>query len=82
MMSDMICVGTFPSRLEAEMAQGLLESAGIRSMIAADDCGGARPHMLLGSGGARLIVLQERAEEAAEVLRRLEESADGDDGEE
>ncbi|MGE5548957.1 MAG: putative signal transducing protein [Bacteroidota bacterium] len=70
-MADLVCIGTFPSRTEAEIARGFLESAGIRSAIAADDCGEEYPNMLLGSGGARLLVAKEDAREASEALRHL-----------
>jgi hypothetical protein len=43
-------VATFPKRTGAELAQGLLASAGIDAWIAADDAGGAFPFAL--SGGA------------------------------
>jgi len=71
-MSDLVCVMTFPNRLEAEYAQGILESEGIRSMIQADDCGSLRPDMLLLTEGVRLFVLKDQAERAAEILREAE----------
>jgi hypothetical protein len=52
--------------MHAEMAQGLLEGAGIRSTVSADDAGGAYPFSLLG-GGARLMI-DEADREAAEVV--------------
>ena len=47
-------VASFPTRIEAEVVQGLLASAGIESWIAADDAGGAFPVAL--AGGARVLV--------------------------
>ena len=57
-------VATFPNRREAEVAQGLLASAGIDAWIAADDAGGAFPSEIgnqkPGSrAGAGLIELQQ-----------------------
>jgi hypothetical protein len=58
--------GGFATRSDAELAQGALAAAGIESVIAADDAGGAYPFDL--TGGARLLVEQEDAEAAAAVL--------------
>jgi Putative prokaryotic signal transducing protein len=62
----MIVVGVYPSRSEAELAQTALTAAGIPSVIAADDAGGTYPFDL--SGGARLLVDEVDAEDAAAVL--------------
>jgi Putative prokaryotic signal transducing protein len=62
----MVEVGSYATRSEAELAQGVLEAAGIPSVIAADDAGGAYPFDL--SGGARLLVDEADAEDAAAVL--------------
>jgi hypothetical protein len=62
----MVQVGTYPTRSDAELAQTALTAAGITSVIAADDAGGAYPFDL--SGGARLLVDEVDAEDAAAVL--------------
>jgi Putative prokaryotic signal transducing protein len=62
----MIQVGTYPTRSDAELAQTALAAAGIPSVIAADDAGGAYPFDL--SGGARLLVDETVAEDARAVL--------------
>jgi Putative prokaryotic signal transducing protein len=59
-------VATFPKRTEAELAQGLLASAGIAAWVVADDAGGAFPFAL--SGGARVLVEERDLEAAAKVL--------------
>jgi hypothetical protein len=64
--NDLITVRTFLSRIEAEIAHGALEAAGIESMIAADDAGGTRPGMWM--GGVRLIVRVEDRDQANEIL--------------
>ncbi len=72
-MSEMKVVGTYSSRYEAEMARELLLEQGIKSMIAADDCGG----QLMGLSsirktGIRILVRDEdlvRAEEVLQVLK-------------
>jgi hypothetical protein len=62
----MVEVGAYPTRSDAELAQGALSAAGIESVIAADDAGGAYPFDL--SGAARLLVDEKDAEDAAAVL--------------
>ena len=63
----MIEIGTYPTRSDAELAQSVLAAAGISSEIAADDAGGAYPFDLTG-GGARLLVEEADAENAAALL--------------
>ena len=62
----MVEVGTYVTRSEAEIAQGALEAAGIPSVLAADDAGGAYPFVL--AGAARLLVDEADAEDAAALL--------------
>jgi hypothetical protein len=62
----MIEVGAYPTRSDAELAQAALAAAGIPSVIAADDAGGAYPFDF--SGAARLLVEEADAEDAATVL--------------
>jgi hypothetical protein len=62
----MIKVGTYRTRSDAEFAQAWLASAGISSVIAADDAGGAYPFDL--SGGASLLVHDTDAADAIPAL--------------
>jgi hypothetical protein len=62
----MIEVGIYPTRSEAELVQAALAAAGIPSVIAVDDAGGAFPLPL--AGAARLLVDESDAEDAAAVL--------------
>ena len=62
----MVEVGAYPTRSDAELAQSALEAAGITSVLAADDAGGAYPFDF--SGAARLLVDEADAEDAAAVL--------------
>jgi hypothetical protein len=64
----MVEVGAYPTRSDAELAQTALTAAGIPSVVAADDAGGAYPFDL--SGGARLLVDETDAEAAASILGR------------
>ena len=59
-------VATFPRRTEAEVAQGLLASAGIAAWVVADDAGGAFPFAL--SGGAQLLVEEPDLDAARKLL--------------
>ena len=62
----MIEVGAYPTRGDAELAQAALAAAGISSVLASDDAGGAYPFDL--SGGARLLVEEADLDDAAAVL--------------
>jgi hypothetical protein len=65
-MARQVSVRTFATRDEGEIAQGLLESAGIDSWLATDDAGGAYPFQF--SGGAHLMVGERDLEEATRIL--------------
>lgn len=61
-----LCIATFSSEIEAELAKAKLEMEGIAAFIAKDDCGGMRPHLqtIL---GVRLMV----SDKVAVVAQRL-----------
>ena len=59
-------VATFATRTDAEVAQGLLASAGIDASVAADDAGGVFPFAL--AGGAEVLVDEDDLEAASKVL--------------
>ena len=69
-MSDLMCVKTFGSRLEADLAKGVLAANGIEALVCADDAGGMRPDLAFTSGGVRLVVAGEDAKDALRVLGR------------
>lgn len=64
--SELIAVSTFRSTADAEIAKGILDEAGIESMIRSDNAGGMFPAI----AGAELLVRAEDAEKAADALRR------------
>jgi len=68
--SEMIVLQTFPNRIEAEMAESALRGAEIDAMVSGDDAGGVEPG--LWTRGVRLLVWQEDAERAREVLGSIE----------
>jgi hypothetical protein len=65
-MDRLITIGTYTTRGEAEIVEGLLASAGIAASIRADDAGGAIPFEF--SGGAQVLVDESDAEAAAQLL--------------
>jgi len=60
----MIEVGAYPTRSDAEFAQAALAAAGIASVLAADDAGGAYPF----EGGAQVLIDESDLEAASQVL--------------
>ena len=67
MTTELMVVGTFLNRIEAEIARGALEAADIESIVSADDAGGMRPGMWLGRE-VRLMVRADDAERASKIL--------------
>ena len=63
--SELIAVSMFPSVADAQVAKGVLDEAGIESMIRSDNAGGMFPAI----AGAELLVRAEDAERAAEALQ-------------
>ena len=68
-MAELICIKTYNNRYEAELAKGLLETNNIIATILADDAGGMRPHLLLSTGGVRLLVREKDSGKALEILK-------------
>jgi len=71
-LDDAIVLETFSSRIEAEMAAGLLESEGVPALVLADDAGGAYPSLQF-VRGVRLLVAAEDQYRAREILRDMAE---------
>jgi Putative prokaryotic signal transducing protein len=63
--SDLITIATFPSVADAQIARGVLDEAGIESMIRSDNAGGMYPAL----GGTELLVRAEDLDRAAEALQ-------------
>ncbi len=66
--ANLVVVHTFGSGPEADMAKSALEAAGIDSMIQADTAGGMRPHLAWAGRGFKLLVREEDAPAACDVL--------------
>ena len=65
---DLVVVHTFSNQFEADMALSALQAAEIDAMIQADTAGGMRPHIAWASGGFKVLVREEDALEAREIL--------------
>jgi hypothetical protein len=63
--SELIAVSTFPSTVDAQIAKGVLDEAGIESMIRSDNAGGMYPAI----AGAELLVRAEDLARATEALQ-------------
>jgi hypothetical protein len=70
--SDLISISTFRSTVDAQIAKGILDEAGIDSMIRADNAGGMYPAI----SGAELLVREKDVEKANEALHQRDRQAD------
>jgi Putative prokaryotic signal transducing protein len=64
--SDLTTVSTFRSTADAQITKGILDEAGIESMIRSDNAGGMYPAI----AGADLLVRAEDLQKATEALHR------------
>ncbi|HEV8124886.1 MAG TPA: DUF2007 domain-containing protein [Gemmatimonadales bacterium] len=67
-----VVVGHYPTELEAQLGQAVLEANGISSIIMRDDAGGMLPSLHL-LAEVRLGVHEEDAEEAKALLEETPE---------
>ena len=71
-MEDIVCIKTFATRMDAEVAKSKLMANSIQSFIEADDAGGAYPFPLSGHmKGIRLFVAKKYAQQAQNLLKSL-----------
>ena len=66
--SKLLLVQAFGSEADADLAKSMLESAGIDSMIQADTAGGMRDHLAWSGFGFKVLVREEDAATARDVL--------------
>ncbi len=66
-MNDATCIKTYLNRHEAEMDREFLETSGINAVILASDLGSILPALLWGAA-VRLMVAEDKVEEALELL--------------
>lgn len=62
--SELVVFSTFRSIAEAQIARGILDAAGIESMVRSDNAGGMYPAI----AGADLLVRSDDIEKAREAL--------------
>src|SRR5215470_19266524 len=65
----LIVVHAFGTEVDANLAKSMLESAGIDAMIRADRAGGMRDHLAWSGFGFKVLVREEDAAEAHDVLQ-------------
>ncbi len=66
--THLVVVHECGSEMEAELAKGALEAAGIDVMIQADTAGRQRDHIAWSGAGFKLLVREEDVEDARDVL--------------
>ena len=72
--SKLVVVHAFGSQAEADLAKSMLESASIDSMIQADRAGGMRDHLAWSGFGFKVLVREEDAATARDVLQKPPDS--------
>jgi Putative prokaryotic signal transducing protein len=65
---NLVVIQSYGSRAEADLAKGALEDAGIQAMIQADTAGGMREHLAWSGAGFKILVREEEASMARDVL--------------
>ena len=73
--SKLTVIDRFASQVEADLAKSALESAGIDAMIQSDRAGGMRDHLAWSGLGFKVLVREEDATEAHDVLQPPPEGA-------
>ena len=71
--TELVVIHSFGNQLQADIAKGALEAAGIDAMIQSDSVGGMRPHVAWGGSGFKVLVRQEDAADARKVLQPPED---------
>jgi hypothetical protein len=64
--SELVVIRTYLTRIDAELAQSVLDAADIDALVQADDAGGMRPGLWM--SGVRLLVPAEDSDRANVVL--------------
>ena len=76
--AKVVVIQSCGSRVEAELAKGALENAGIQAMIQSDTAGKMREHLAWSGAGFRILVREEDATLARDVLTAKTDNPDGD----
>jgi putative signal transducing protein len=72
--TKLVVVQSCGSHIEAELAKGALEEAGIQAMIQGDTAGGMREHLAWSGAGSKILVREDDAASARDVLTSPAES--------
>ncbi len=67
-MTRLIVVHSYGSRPEADLAVSALAAGGIEAIVSADTGGGMRPHLAWAGAGFQVVVREEDAAAAREIL--------------
>jgi F420-dependent methylenetetrahydromethanopterin dehydrogenase len=76
--AKLVVVQSCGSRVEAELVKGALENADIPAMIQSDTAGKMRDHLAWTGMGFRILVREEDATPARDVLTTKADDPDGD----
>ena len=77
---NLVVVKAFGHRIEAELAKGALENAGIQAMIQADTAGGMREHIAWSGAGFQIVVREQDVAAALDALTPTTDTDFEDDG--
>jgi putative signal transducing protein len=66
--ANLVVIHAFNTQAEADIAMSALESAEIDAILQADTGGGMRPHLAWSGAGFKLLVREEDAAAAREIL--------------
>jgi hypothetical protein len=66
--AKLVPVHSYGTRAEADLAKGVLEDAGIQAMVQAHTAGGMREHLAWSGAGFQILVREEEAAPARDVL--------------
>jgi len=77
--TKIVVVQSYGSRLEAELAKGVLEEAGIQAFIQGDTAGGMREHLAWSGAGFKILVREDDASMARDVLTTPAEGSESPD---
>jgi hypothetical protein len=73
---NLVVVGSYFNSPEAELARGALENAGIRAIIKSDSVGHMREHVAWAGAGYQILVQEEDAAAARDVLFPVPDARD------
>jgi Putative prokaryotic signal transducing protein len=77
--AKLVVVQSCGSQIEAELAKGALEASGIEAMIQADTAGRMREHLAWSGAGFKILVREEDAAAARDVLAPRPQIVEDDD---